>query len=685
MIKMNHLFTKRRLRFWPAFLPQRVEPLGLLAALTLALALVLHAAPPVHAFPLQTACVVVGWGNNNYGQATPPAGLSDVLAIDAGSYHNLALNSDGTVVGWGYNDEGLATPPPGLSDVVAIATGGFHNLALKSDGTVVGWGYNYEGQIDIPAGLSDVVAISAGDDHSLALKSDGTVVGWGVNYDGQATPPAGLSDVVAIAAGGIHSLALKSDGTVVNWGYNDDLMTPPPGLSDVVAIAAGSSHSLALKADGTVIGWGADGSGAATPPAVLSDVVAIAAGNYHSLALKADGTVVGWGYNFYGQTTPPAGLSDVVAIAAGYEHSLAAISECAPTNTPPTVVADNASVTVDEGQTATNTGTVDDADGDTVTLSASVGTVVNNNDGTWSWSFATSSTADSQTVTITADDGNGGTAQTTFDLTVNAVNEPPVANAGPDQTVFRNDGVTVSGTWTDPNEAADNPYTWNWDLTGDALADDSGSANYGDTIVRTTSFVVDGDAILTFSVTDKNGAASSDTVKITVVNRAPTANDQAVSTNEETPLPITLTGGDADNDTLTYSLLMLPANGTLSGMAPNLTYTPDPDYFGPDSFTFKVNDGLADANIATINITVNSVNDPVVAADDSAITGEDMPVTVAVQDNDSAGPANENQTLTTSAVSDPPHGAAVINGDGTVTYTPDLDYNGAGQLHLHRL
>ena len=60
------------------------------------------------------------------------------------------------------------------------------------------------------------------------------------------------------------------------------------------------------------------------------------------------------------------------------------------TNTAPAVSADTATVTVDEGQTAENTGTVSDDDGDTVALSASVGSVTNNNDGTWSWSFDTS-------------------------------------------------------------------------------------------------------------------------------------------------------------------------------------------------------------------------------------------------------------------------------------------------------
>ncbi len=256
--------------------------------------------------------LVVGWGYNNYGQATPPAGLEWVVAVAAGDDFSLALKRDGTVVGWGYSP--YATVPAGLSNVVAISANYEHSLALKSDGTVTNWGY---GPPSPPAGLSNVIAIAAGYYHDLVLKSDGTVTNWG---SGQS-PPRGLSNVVAIAAGNYQDLALKSDGTVVAWGGS----TPPLGLTNVVAIAAGREQSLVLKSDGTVVGWGGTGG---TPPAGLNSVVAIAAGNLYSLALKSDGTVVGWGSTSYGKSTPPAGLTRVTAIAAGGNHSLALTLPC---------------------------------------------------------------------------------------------------------------------------------------------------------------------------------------------------------------------------------------------------------------------------------------------------------------------------------------------------------------------
>jgi Ca2+-binding RTX toxin-like protein len=87
------------------------------------------------------------------------------------------------------------------------------------------------------------------------------------------------------------------------------------------------------------------------------------------------------------------------------------------------------------------------------------------------------------------------------------------------------------------------------------------------------------------------------------------ADDQSVTTAEDTAVAITLTATDATNDPLTYTVLTEPDNGTLSGTAPNLTYTPNANFSGSDSFTFKVNDGTADSNIATVSITVTPVND----------------------------------------------------------------------------
>src|SRR5207248_197897 len=89
-------------------------------------------------------------------------------------------------------------------------------------------------------------------------------------------------------------------------------------------------------------------------------------------------------------------------------------------------------------------------------------------------------------------------------------------------------------------------------------------------------------------------AAQTFIVTVTPVNHAPTASAQTVTTNEDVAKAITLAASDLDGDTLIYSIVAGPAHGTLSGTAPTLTYTPTALYSGPDTFTFKVNDGTVD-------------------------------------------------------------------------------------------
>jgi alpha-tubulin suppressor-like RCC1 family protein len=252
----------------------------------------------------------------NYGSVSARAGL---IATNKWHAANRSFSGISKVISsGGYNV--ITTIPTGLTDVIAISAGQYISLALQSDGTVVAWGepaYSI-----VPEGLSGVKAISAGAAHSLALKEDGTVVGWGNNDNSGANIPDGLNNVVSVSAGG-NSMALKGDGTVVTWGYSSesvsDLATPN-GLLGVVAISAGSEHNMALKSDGTVVAWG---SGPVNVPEGLNNVISIAAGWYYSFALKGDGTVVGWGSSINSQPLIPDGLNGVVAISAGASHCLA--------------------------------------------------------------------------------------------------------------------------------------------------------------------------------------------------------------------------------------------------------------------------------------------------------------------------------------------------------------------------
>jgi hypothetical protein len=95
-----------------------------------------------------------------------------------------------------------------------------------------------------------------------------------------------------------------------------------------------------------------------------------------------------------------------------------------------------------------------------------------------------------------------------------------------------------------------------------------------------------------------------------VVNHPPVANNQSVTVSQNTSTAITLTGSDPDGNALTFTILSGPTHGSLSGTPPNVTYTPNTDYTGPDSFTFKVNDGEFDSAAATVGINVVTPPDP---------------------------------------------------------------------------
>ena len=94
----------------------------------------------------------------------------------------------------------------------------------------------------------------------------------------------------------------------------------------------------------------------------------------------------------------------------------------------------------------------------------------------------------------------------------------------------------------------------------------------------------------------------------TTTNHSPVANNQNVATTLNTGKSITLTASDSDSDKLTYSIVNQPSHGTLTGTPPSVTYKPASGYTGSDSFTFKVNDGKADSNTATISISIGSTS-----------------------------------------------------------------------------
>ena len=150
-----------------------------------------------------------------------------------------------------------------------------------------------------------------------------------------------------------------------------------------------------------------------------------------------------------------------------------------------------------------------------------------------------------------------------------------------------------------------------------------------------------GSDAFTFKLNDGSVDSAAAIVSITVspVNDAPAADSQSATTNEDTAKAITLSGSDVDGDPLSYSVTTNPSHGALSGTAPNLTYAPNSNYNGPDSFTFKVNDGTTNSGVATVSITVRSVNDAPVADSQSITTRQDTTNAITLSGSDVDGNA----------------------------------------------
>ncbi|MFB9311519.1 RCC1 domain-containing protein [Nocardioides plantarum] len=210
---------------------------------------------------------VLAEGTPYGGALDVPSSLADedVVQIDAGYRHGLALDADGDVTTWGWMDDAKSVPatvPESVqdADVTQVAAGLNHDLALTSTGEVLAWGDSSEiGLTTVPPEVADldVASVHAGYLNSGVLTTDGKVVAWG--YAGPA--PASLDDetVVALSLGEFTDVALTAEGDLVIWGTDYyDLKDVPQAVQDgdVVAVDITSGAIAAATSDGVLHTWG---------------------------------------------------------------------------------------------------------------------------------------------------------------------------------------------------------------------------------------------------------------------------------------------------------------------------------------------------------------------------------------------------------------------------------------------
>ena len=179
---------------------------------------------------------------------------------------------------------------------------------------------------------------------------------------------------------------------------------------------------------------------------------------------------------------------------------------------------------------------------------------------------------------------------------------------------------------------------------------------------------------LTFEVHDAQYWTSQAEAIITVTdgnNLAPTAFAQSIDMNEDTDQSIVLSGSDPDMNTLYYLLVSNPQHGTLSGEAPNLSYKPELNYSGPDSFSFAVTDGVAQSSPEIVALNIAPVNDPPVANELMYISNS-LPIEVNLTGSD---PDGDPLTFMIVDGYGPEHGT-LSGTPPSLIYTPDFGFTG---------
>ncbi|MEK1973682.1 tandem-95 repeat protein [Vibrio parahaemolyticus] len=279
-------------------------------------------------------------------------------------------------------------------------------------------------------------------------------------------------------------------------------------------------------------------------------------------------------------------------------------------------------------------------------------------------------------ITYTVTDG-ALTDQATVKVTVNAVNDTPVVESNIADQALAEDFTPYTIDLNTAFSDVDN-------VDGELTFSVSGNSNIQVAIVNGIATITptadwNGSETLTFTATDPSGESVSQTVDFTV---APVVDIEADSTNvvEDTPTIINVLGNDTfegDDQVVSLDTNNGPANGTVSvNPDGSVTYTPNDNYHGTDSFTYIVTSGGVSES-TTVSVDVTPVNDAPVAKDDIATTQEDTAVTIDVLPNDSDV---DGDKLSIESASVPKEQGTVEVVNGKLVFTPAENFNGDAEI-----
>jgi len=565
----------------------------------------------------QTVDFIVTNDNNPLFSVQPaisPAGsLTYTLAADANGMATVTvqLHDDGGTAFLGVDTGGARTFAINVTAVndVPSFTRGVDQTLVEDAGaqSVTGWATS------ISAGAANESAQAldftlTNDNAALfsvapAVAADGTLTYTpAANANGTANLTIKLHDIGGTANGGVDTSATQSF-TITVTSVND---APPftKGADQTVLEDSGAA---------TVVGWAASiSAGPSDESGQTLDFIVV--NNNSALfsvqpAIAANGTLTFTpAANASGSATVTVQLHDSGGTANGGADTSAAQTfaiNVTAVNDAPSITS-TASTTATEDTLYTNSATSSDVDGPgatwsllgTHTCGGSIGAA------TGVFAFTSAGPVPPASCVVAIQICDGGTPNlcaqqmTTVDIT--AVNDAPAITNTPPPTATEDTVYSYTATFGDPDGTG---HTWSVDL-GDTCGGliDSATGVYAFTPAGPVPLP---SCVVAIKVCDGGAqcGAQSAVVSITAVNDPPAASDQAVTAGISTAVALTLVAVDPDGDPLSY-VVGVPTHGTLTGAAPNLTYTPTAGYLGSDSFSFHANDGLVDSNTATVTISV---------------------------------------------------------------------------------
>ena len=317
---------------------------------------------------------------------------------------------------------------------------------------------------------------------------------------------------------------------------------------------------------------------------------------------------------------------------------------------------------------------------DTVTQGGNGGSTVIEADNTVTFIPAAGFLGD-DTFTYTISDGNNGFATATVTVTVNAVNNAPVANNDGPVSTNEDAPITIdvasNDTDVDGNLAPSTAVIVSNPLLGTVANNGDGSFTY------TPNVDINGADSFSYMVADTNGLVSNEATVTIVINPMPdppVANDDASSLNisESTAAVINVilndTDPDGDLDPTNLTVIIAPTNGTaVSNGDGTVTYTPNVGFIGQDTFVYQVCDVALACDTATVTVTVDGNRPPDAVDDPDVTTGQGDPVIIEVLVNDID---EDGDQLTVIQFSQGTRGTVTANADGTLTYSPNSNFKG---------